>query len=144
MADITRPPKKPIRQTIKPITAAWPWENGVIGAINAAMAVADKIPPTVPEMVLDGESEGMIFAPPISLPQTYCNTSDTCTTPIRKISNRILLPLSKPSKSRNISAGTWDRQKMQIIAIHCVLAARSKKCAVWPLRLAIIGSIKKP
>jgi len=23
---------------------------------------------------------------------------------------------------------------MQIIAIHCVLAARSKKCAVWPLR----------
>ena len=55
IADITRPPKKPSADD-KAITAAWPWENGVIGAIRAAMAVADKIPPTVRKWFWTGKA----------------------------------------------------------------------------------------
>ena len=98
-----------------------------MGEMSIANSVAEAIPPTVPAMVFEGDNLGMIFAPPISLPHTYCKTSLACTTPIIKISNKILLAEGKPSKFKNNKAGTWDKQKMQIIAIHCVLAVRSRK-----------------
>ena len=144
MADITSPPKKPIRQIRRPNKAAWAWVKGVIGASSAASAVAEVMPPTVPDTVFEGESAGMIFGPPISLPQMYCSTSEACTTAIRNIGSRMLFSLLKPSKCRNISAGTCERQKMQIIAIHCVLAARARKSSVWPLRPVMMGSSRKP
>ena len=112
--------------------------------MSIATNVAERIPPTVPEIVLDGESLGIIFGPPTNFPQMYCNTSLDCTVAIIKITNKMLFSGEKLSKLRNNSAGTCEIQKIQLIAIHCVLAIRAKNCSVLPLKLPTIGNNKKP
>ena len=84
IADITSPPKKPIRLITSAMAAACQGENGVIHQSAAPIAVALKTPPTKPSTVLEGDSSGAILRRPRSLPQTYCSTSLDCTTSTRK------------------------------------------------------------
>src|SRR5690606_17295004 len=90
IADITSPPKKPIRLTTRASSAACQGVNGVIHHSAAPRAEADATPPTNPSTVFDGDSLGAIRRRPQSLPQTYCSTSEDCTTITRKaISSRL-------------------------------------------------------
>ena len=90
IADITRPPKKPIRQMTRATSAASFGVNGVMPCSAAPRAVALATPPIRPSQVFDGDSEGATLCLPSSLPQTYCSTSLPCTTMTMKaISSRL-------------------------------------------------------
>ena len=142
MADITKPPKKPIRQINKPISVACTILNGVIQANKPAKMLALMTPPTKPSMVFDGERLGAILCLPHNFPQIYCNTSLACTTKIKKIINSIFFP-SKPAISKVSTAGIWEIQNTEIIIAHCTLVERSKKWAASPCKADKIGKNRK-
>ncbi|MDT4862696.1 hypothetical protein D3C71_1712160 [compost metagenome] len=90
IADITRPPAKPSRLTVRAISAACQKLNGVIQYSSAPTRLAKATPPAKPSRVFEGDRRGAILCLPNSLPQTYCSTSDSCTTMISQaISNRL-------------------------------------------------------
>ena len=90
IADITKPPKKPRMLIISAISNACQKEKGVIHHSPPPISVASATPPTKPSRVFDGDRFGAILRSPKSLPQTYCSTSDNCTTITRKaISSRL-------------------------------------------------------
>jgi len=80
---MTRPPKKPISVMRRHMPAACSGENGVIHQSAVPTPEAVRAPPISPSQVLEGERLGATLVRPTSLPQTYCMTSDSCTTKIR-------------------------------------------------------------
>ena len=126
IADITRPPQKPIRLTASDMPNACHGVNGVSHHRAAPSALADSTPPMKPSTVLDGDSFGAIRRLPISLPQMYCNTSEDCTTITRNANSSRLRAGSTPASLRFSSAGTCEMQNTQIINPHCTLDVRSR------------------
>src|SRR5699024_637872 len=124
--DMTRPPRKPIILMINAIKKAWAKLKGVIHHSRAPSKLADKMPPTVPAHVLEGDTLGAISFLPTSLPHTYCNTSEDCTTSIKNSISKICRCL-KPGSSRVSRAGTWEIQNTLIMSPHCTFEVRSKK-----------------
>ena len=92
IADITRPPKKPISAITSDSPNACHGVNGVIHHRLAPSTEADSTPPRKPSQVFDGDSLGAILVRPNILPKTYCSTSDDWTTTTRKAISRIDLP----------------------------------------------------
>ena len=88
--DITRPPAKPSRHTSSANSAACQKAKGVIQHSIAPISVARATPPMKPSTVFEGDRLGAILCLPASLPQTYCSTSESCTTMISQaISSRL-------------------------------------------------------
>ena len=75
IADITRPPRKPITTMTNDIISDCQKLNGVIQNMQPPISVADKPPPTRPSTVFDGLTSGATLCLPKSFPKTYCNTS---------------------------------------------------------------------
>ncbi|MCY1458797.1 hypothetical protein D9M71_762120 [compost metagenome] len=98
-----------MRLTVRAISAACQKLNGVIQHKVAPIRVASATPPTRPSTVFEGDSLGATLCLPNSLPQTYCSTSEICTTRISQAISSRLRP-SYPGISRVIKAGTEDRQ----------------------------------
>jgi hypothetical protein len=92
IADITRPPKKPMSVTTSAMPPATSGVKGVIHHSAAPIAEADSTPPAKPSTVLDGDSSGATRVRPNSLPHTYCSTSLICTMNTRKHSSSALRP----------------------------------------------------
>src|SRR5690606_24821374 len=129
IADITSPPKNPIRQIIKAMSAACSMLNGGAQDSSAPTSVALAMPPIRPSQGFDGDRDGATLCLPNSLPQTYCNTSLPCTTITRKaINNRLWR--SNPSILKLSRAGTWLMQNTEIITPHWILALRSRNLVV--------------
>ena len=87
MADIHKPPTNPIIVIANDIKPATHQLNGVTQYKQIPISTEDKIPPTKPSIVLFGLNLGTIGRLPISLPNTYCKTSEICVTIIKKSNN---------------------------------------------------------
>ena len=73
------------------MSAACHQAKGVIQKSAAPSNEASSTPPTKPSTVLEGESTGAILRLPKSLPQTYCSTSELCTTRMSQLMSSRLL-----------------------------------------------------
>jgi hypothetical protein len=92
IADMVNPPRKPMTVMTKAIPIVCHMPNGVTRQSDVPIRVAERIPPMNPYHVLLGLITGEILWRPRSLPQTYCNTSLSCTITTRKKSRRAFFP----------------------------------------------------
>jgi len=142
MADITRPPKKPIRFMINDMTAACQGENGVIHHRAVPTSVALNTPPTRPSSVLEGERLGRDLAAAEQLApdilQHIARLHDDDHEGNEQQLTAFITGMSSVS-----SAGTCERQNTQIIKPHCSSATRGMNAVVSPRTAATIGSSRK-